>query len=182
MQVPNYPVSPKVIQAQKNTRKNTTIKGGSVPTPAALMRQSEVEKYMVAGLSATKIAALRKPNSKKALLGSYKTILKDIDIIRSRWMERDPEWLFRAKEARIEAVMRLKAQLVRQNILLTAIKNNTYETKDIAKALTYAESQLTLTITRIYEIESDLDPEQYVDARIQARINAKVEAAETTRN
>ena len=136
---------------------------------------------MVAGLTITKMASLKNDNG-KPLIGSYETIAKDVDVIRSRWLEKDTEWFHRAKLARVEAVERLKAQLLRQSLLVADIKNNQYDTKDLPRTLTYAESQLTTTITRIYEIESDLDPEQYVDERIKRRINAKVAAAENSGN
>ncbi len=180
-------------------------KGGKVTKDRTLQRQTKIEKLMTAGYSTTQILA-GKSDGKS--LGSERTIRKDIAIIRSRWLDQDPEWFHRARLARIEAVERLKAQLIRLNNLLLEIINGNYD-RDItiyqtskttkpdktiietsvpttfkskaerAKTLTYAESQLTTVITKMYEIDADFDPEQYLDRKIKEAVNYKIKKRET---
>ena len=173
-------------------RTSEKSKGGIVTSAAAILRQSHVERLMKMGYSLTRITST-KVNGKK--LGAVNTISKDMDIIRSRWLEQDPSWFHRARLARIEAVQRLTEQLVRMNELILQLKNGDYNNEikstkeggafvsesnaDLPRKLTYAESQLTTIISKIYEIDADFDPEQYIDQKIRESINHKVKAAET---
>jgi len=50
---------------------------------------------------------------------------------------------------------------------------------DLPKKLVYAESQLTTIISKIYEIDADFDPEQYLDKRIQESMEDKIEKGTT---
>ena len=146
-----------------------------------IARQVLVEKYMTAGMSLTQIATA-KVNGKK--LGTMKTITRDMDIIRSRWLDRDPEWFNRARLARIEAETRLTAQLVRLNklILNTQAGQQGNEVDDsFIRSMAILESRLTDVITKLYEINSDFDPEQYLDSKIKARYEAiKTETPSTS--
>lgn len=125
------------------------------------------------GYGVTKIASM-KINGKK--LGALDTISKDIKIINSRWLESDLEWFHRASIARIEAKQRLLEQMTRLGDLILKLKDN----KDNHKTLVYTESQLTTVITKIYEIDADFDPEQYVNKKIQESVDVKIKEAETT--
>ncbi len=166
--------------------------GGKVTAEQRVKRQIIVEKHMLAGYSLSYIAGI-KINGKK--LGNIGTISKDMNIIRSRWLNMDPEWFHRARTARIEAVNRLKQQLIRSNELVTEIKAGIYNAKtksnkddggddiiesntDLPTKLVYAESHQTTIINKIYEIDSDFDPEQFLDDKIKESIQAKIEHAE----
>lgn len=169
-------------------------RGGLVTKSQTLQRQDKIEKLLHAGYSLTQIASGKDENGKT--IGSITTIRKDIDIIRSRWLDMDPEWFHRARLARIDTVERLKAQLIRINKLILEITKGTYDNRiqsaeqggtfiaksngDRPKKLTYAESQLTVVIKAIYEIDADFDPEQYIDKKIAESINNKIKKAETT--
>ena len=169
------------------------IKGGKVTKTQSIERQSHVERLMRMGYSLTKISSVT-INGKK--LGEIHTISKDMDIIRSRWLDMDPEWFHRARLARIEAKERLIEQMTRLGDLIIQIKNGDYNSKiqstkengafiaesngDLPKKLVYAESQLTTVISKIYEIDSDFDPEQYLDKRIQESVNVKIKEATPT--
>ena len=85
-------------------------KGGRVTKTQSIERQSHVERLMRMGYSLTKISSVT-INGKK--LGHIDTISKDMDIIRSRWHDMDPEWFHRARLARIEDKERLIEQLNR---------------------------------------------------------------------
>lgn len=74
--------------------------------------------YFVTSIASTKI------NSKT--LGSIKTIIKDVNIISSSWLEMDPEWFHRARLARIEAKEILLEQLIRVSELITKIQNGDF--------------------------------------------------------
>ena len=169
-------------------------RGGSKTKTDNIDRQHKVEKLLVAGYSLSQIASEKIDGE---TLGSITTIRKDIDIIRSRWLDSDPEWFHRARLARIEAVERLKPQLIRLNKLIIEIQNGEFDQeiktskdKDGAfvvsvsgnrpKKLVYAESQLTAVIKAIYEIDADFDPEQYIDSKIQESVNHKIEEATPT--
>ncbi len=173
--------------------KQDSSKGGSVTKAKAIQRQSHVERLMRMGYSLTKISSVTINNEK---LGNIETISKDMDIIRSRWLDMDPEWFHRARLARIEAKERLIEQMTRLGDLIVKIKNGEYNNKiqstkeggafvaesngDLPKKLVYAESQLTTVISKIYEIDSDFDPEQYLDKRIQESVHVKIKEAATT--
>jgi len=161
-------------------------KGGRSTKSTAIQRQVHVERLMKMGYSLTKISSIT-INGKN--LGAEHTISKDIDIIRSRWLDKDPEWFHRARLARIEAKERLLEQMTRMGDLILKIKDGQYDevlkiidkqidhipTKEnVPKQLTYAESQLTTIISKLYEIDSDFDPEQYLDKRIQESIGNKI--------
>ena len=167
-------------------------KGGKVTKASIILRQSHVEKLMKMGYSLTRIASTQ-VNGKN--LGAIHTISNDMNIIRSRWLDMDPEWFHRARLARIEAKERLLEQLTRVTDLIIKLQNGDYNKEihsnkeggsfiiesnaDLPKKLIYAESQLTTIITRLYEIDSDFDPEQYLDQRIMESIENKIEKAET---
>lgn len=173
--------------------KTNHSKGGSVTKTETIQRQSQVERLMRMGYSLTKIAAVT-INDKK--LGEIHTISKDMDIIRSRWLDQDPEWFHRARLARIEAKDRLLEQLIRLNELIIELHNGNYNSKsyvtkdgdevtttdtfELPKKLTYTESQLTTVIKSIYEIDADFDPEQYLDKRIQESVHVKIKEATST--
>lgn len=74
--------------------------------------------YFVTSIASTKI------NSKT--LGSIKTIIKDVNIINSRWLEMDPKWFHHARLTRIEAKERLLEQLIRVSELITKIQNGDF--------------------------------------------------------
>ena len=147
---------------------------------------------MKMGYSVTRIATVKISGK---TLGSIKTITKDVNIIRNRWLEMDPEWFHRARLARIEAKERLLEQLTRVSDLILQLNNGDYNKEihsnrdggsfviesnaDLPKKLIYAESQLTTIISKLYEIDSDFDPEQYLDQRIMESIENKIEKAKT---
>jgi len=159
----------------KSTRRNNRVqstkesssKGGSVTLSDSIIRQSHVEKLMKMGFGVTRIAATI-INDKK--LGTPETISRDIDIIHSRWLDADLEWFHRSSLARIEAKERLLEQMVRLGKLILNLQNT-----DKEKTLVSAESQLTTVISKIYEIDADFDPEQYIDQRVQDALKNKIE-------
>jgi len=156
------------------------VKGGNVTKTQSIERQCHVERLMRMGYSLTKISSIPIDGKK---LGHIDTISKDMDIIRSRWLDKDPEWFHRARLARIEAKERLLEQMIRLGDLILDVMDGKYETspENKPKQLTYTESQLTTVISKIYEIDSDFDPEQYLDKRIQESVHVKIkEAAATT--
>ena len=180
--------------ARKQLETTGRNRGGQVTKTQTIQRQSQVERLMKMGYSLTRITAATKPNGKK--LGAIETISKDMDIIRSRWLDSDPEWFHRARLARIEAKERLLEQMVRLGDLILKIQNGVYNNSiksnkeedgafvtesngDLPKKLVYAEAQLTTVITKIYEIDADFDPEQYLDSKIQESIRNKIEKEET---
>lgn len=176
---------------RRKLSKSDNSKGGSKTKLDAIKRQQKVEQLMKSGYSETQIAAGNTKDGKS--LGTPATIRKDVNEIRSRWLEADPDWFHRARIARIEAVERLKPQLIRLNKLILEITKGDYDNKitstkeggafvaesngDRPKKLTYAESQLTAVIKAIYEIDADFDPEQYLDKKIQESIEHKVQEA-----
>ena len=183
-------------QAVKRTyKKKKEFKKYQPPTTEspAVKRQIIVEKYMLAGYSLTQILAVR--NKKGQTLGTINTIKGDMNLIRSRWLDLDPQWFHRTRLARILAVNRLTEQLVRISQLIAEIRAGEYNNKiksnedggafvsesngELPKKLVYAESQLTNIIKAIYEIDSDFDPEQFIDSRIRESIVDKIKVAET---
>lgn len=168
-------------------------KRGRTTKAQSSQRQVHVERLMKMGYSLTKIANTIEDGKK---LGNIDTISKDMDIIRSRWLDQDPEWFHRARLARIEAKDRLIEQLVRLNDLIIKLLEGEFNNKEVVtkegvetisiqdelpRKLTYTESQLTTVISKIYEIDADFDPEQYLDQKIMESIENKVkEAAPTT--
>ena len=74
-------------------------KGGKVTKSDSIVRQSHVERLMKMGYSLTQISSF-KINGK--ILGAINTISKDMNIIRSRWLEMDPQWFHRARLASIK--------------------------------------------------------------------------------
>lgn len=143
---------------------------------------------MLAGFSLSQIASAKADGRK---IGAIETVSRDMDIIRSRWLDKDPEWFHRARLARIQATEALKAQMVRLNTLILEILDGQYDTitkntkdgieqietvEERPKKLVYAESQLTTIISKLYEIDADFDPEQYLDARIAEGMKHEFEA------
>ena len=141
--------------------KSDSKRGGTATKITTAERRADVEKYMTAGFSATQILAVRK---NKRSIGTPATIKKDMNEIRSRWLDMDTGWFNRARIARIEASTRFKAQIVRLNLAILEIQKS--DDPDRLKKLTYAESQLTTVISRLYEVESDMDPEQELDKKM----------------
>jgi len=158
----------------KKISKKDSSKGGSVTKLDSLNRQIIVERLMKKGYSLMRIYGA-KVNGER--LGGLETLSKDINKIRSRWLDKDPAWFHRARIARIEAVQRLTDQLVRLNDDILEIEKGTYDIKnksDRMKMLPAIESQLTVVISKIYEIDADFDPEQYLDKRIVEAVNNKI--------
>ena len=145
-------------------------KGGSITKTDSIKRQANVERLMRMGLGVTNIAS-RIVDGKK--LGTYDTISKDIEIIRSRWLKNDIPYFHRASVARIEAKERLLEQMVRIGGYILKLISN--KKKNDAKTIIYAESLLTTVISRIYEVDADLDPEQYLDQKIQNALKNKIQ-------
>lgn len=184
-----------VTTSEKNKRglnKENQSKGGSVTKTQILQRQAHVERLMRMGYTLTRIVATT-VNDKK--LGSSNVLSNDMKLIQSRWLEADPGWMIRANLARIEAKNRLLEQLIRLGDLILEIKAGTYNTQiktnkkggsftieanaDLPKKLVYAESQLTTVISKIYEIDADFDPEQYLDKKIEESLHDKIKERKT---
>ncbi len=147
-------------------------RGGQATKTHNLQRQVHVEKFMRMGFGVTKIASM-KINGRK--LGALDTITKDIKIITSRWLEGDLEWFHRASVARIKATHRFEEQMVRLGDSILKLKKGKVDYKTLA----YTESQLTTVLAKIYDTESDFDPEQYVNKKIQESVDVKIKKAET---
>jgi len=185
------------IQSQNNNKQQLTSKskGGRAKYVDVVDRQLQVELLLKKGYGLSEIASI-KINNKK--LGAIDTIKKDIIIIKSRWLDSDLNWFHRSRVARIEAKQRLIEVLKKQNQDIERIENGEYDSAEKiviingestalsysvkdqrTKKLTYAYSQLCLTITKIYEIDSDFDPEQYIDKKIMESIDEKISESQT---
>lgn len=184
------------IQSQNNKQQLTSkSKGGRARYVDVVDRQLQVELLLKKGYGLSEIAST-KINNKK--LGAIDTIKKDIIIIKSRWLDSDLNWFHRSRVARIEAKQRLIEVLKKQNQDIERIENGEYDSAEKiiiingeatalsysvkdqrTKKLTYAYSQLNLTIAKIYEIDSDFDPEQYIDKKIMESIDEKISESQT---
>jgi len=185
------------IQSQNNNKQQLTSKskGGRSKYVDVVDRQLQVELLLKKGYGLSEIAST-KINNKK--LGAIDTIKKDIIIIKSRWLDSDLNWFHRSRVARIEAKQRLIEVLKKQNEDIERIENGEYDSAEKiiiikgeattlsysvqdqrTKKLTYAYSQLLLTIAKIYEIDSDFDPEQYIDKKIMESIDEKISESKT---
>lgn len=170
--------------------KKSLSNGGKKGILDKIERQIIVEKSMLAGYTDTQIYNLEQNGER---IGTINTITNDINEIRSRWLEMDPEWFNRARLARIEAEKALMSQLQRLNELITKLLDGEYDNSVSSNEedgssdatsndsrpskLVYAEAQLTTVISKLYDIRSDFDPEQYLDERIKESMNAKIEKA-----
>lgn len=167
-------------------------KGGAVTKAATLERQQVVEQLMLEGDT---IAEISNYSHKGKKLGAENTISKDMDIVRSKWLESDPTWFHRARIARIEAKNRLLMIFKKQMNLIKDLESGDYDIKAVwtkegqvdletkenrGNLLTRAYDSVTKTIAKIYEIDSDFDPEQYIDMKIQESIKDKITVTETT--
>jgi|APSaa5957512535_1039671.scaffolds.fasta_scaffold97573_1 hypothetical protein len=174
----------KQVQSSKGLSKEAKSKGGQVTKTDRIVRQVHVEKLMKMGYSLTRISAA-KLNGKK--LGNEETIKKDMNIIRSRWLDQDPDWFHRARLARIESKERLLEQMIRLGDLILEIQHGKYDYNskgeptegERPRKLVQTESQLTLVISKIYEIDADFDPEQYLDKRIAEAMEDKIKEGKT---
>lgn len=183
------------IQSQNKQQLTSKSKGGRARYVDVVDRQLQVELLLKKGYGLSEIAST-KINNKK--LGAIDTIKKDIIIIKSRWLDSDLNWFHRSRVARIEAKQRLIEVLKKQNQDIERIENGEYDNAEKiiiikgeatplsysvkdqrTKKLTYAYSQLTLTIAKIYEIDSDFDPEQYIDKKIMESIDEKISESQT---
>jgi hypothetical protein len=119
-------------------------------------RKTLVQELILKGLKPLEIANLGVAN--------YKTILNDIRDIQTSWLDLDPEWLNRARLARIKSEMMYETQLKRLFAYL--------ENEDLSyKEKLYVEGLIQTVITKLEEKSAKLDPEQYLQQRIRERIN-----------
>jgi hypothetical protein len=129
-------------------------------------RKTLVQELMLKGLKPLEMANLGVAN--------YKTILNDIRDIQTSWLDLDPEWLNRARLARIQSEKMYQTQLKR---LFAYLENEdlTYKEK------LYVEGLVQNVITKLEEKSSKLDPEQYLQQRIRERVNFERKRLEETR-
>ena len=122
-------------------------------------RQVYVEQMMIQGLSPIAMSQLRDDNNK--VIASYETILKDVEFIHSQWMTNDPEWMTRVSAARVKATKRLEDIQLKLNAFLQR-SDDDVSVKEKMGLL----ALLQTNTGKVYDIESDFDPEQYINARI----------------
>ena len=129
-------------------------------------RKTLIQELMLKGLKPLEIANLGVAN--------YKTVLNDIRDIQTSWLDLDPEWLNRARLARIQSEKMYQTQLKR---LFTYLENEdlTYKEK------LYVEGLIQTVITKLEEKSAKLDPEQYLQSKIRERINVERKRLEETR-
>ena len=129
-------------------------------------RKTLVQELILKGLKPMEIANLGVAN--------YKTILNDIRDIQTSWLDLDPEWLNRARLARIKSEKMYETQLKRLFAYL--------ENEDLSyKEKLYVEGLIQTVITKPEEKSAKLDPEQYLQSRIRERINNERERLEKNR-
>lgn len=126
---------------------------------ATIRRQVFVEQMMIEGLSPIAMANLK--DSAGKTIGSYDTILNDVKEIQTRWMLADPKWEHRMHVARIEATQRLLAIQIKLNTYLQ-YDDDTVSIKEKMGIL----QQLNHNTLKLYEVQSDFDPEQYIEHKI----------------
>lgn len=129
-------------------------------------RKTLVQELMLKGLKPLEMANLG--------IANYKTILNDIRDIQTSWLDLDPEWLNRARLARIKSEKMYETQLKRLFAYL--------ENEDLSyKEKLYVEGLIQTVITKLEEKSAKLDPEQYLQQRIRERINFERERLEKDR-
>ena len=129
-------------------------------------RKTLVQELILKGLKPMEIANLGVANNK--------TILNDIRDIQTSWLDLDPEWLNRARLARIKSEKMYETQLKRLFAYL--------ENEDLSyKEKLYVEGLIQTVITKLEEKSAKLDPEQYLQSRIRERINNERERLEKNR-
>jgi len=129
-------------------------------------RKTLVQELILKGLKPMEIANLGVAN--------YKTILNDIRDIQTSWLDLDPEWLNRARLARIKSEKMYETQLKRLFAYL--------ENEDLSyKEKLFVEGLIQTVITKLEEKSAKLDPEQYLQSRIRERINNERERLEKNR-
>tara|TARA_Y100001951_G_scaffold92631_1_gene87557 strand:+ start:140 stop:688 length:549 start_codon:yes stop_codon:yes gene_type:complete len=129
-------------------------------------RKTLVQELMLKGLKPLEIANLGVAN--------YKTILNDIRDIQTSWLDLDPEWLNRARLARITSEKMYETQLKR---LFTYLENEDLSYKEKL----YVEGLIQNVITKLEEKSSKLDPEQYLQQRIKERLTFERKRLEEAR-
>ena len=153
------------VESSQATPSHDSPKRGRKTLVEKNKRQTLVQELMLKGLKPLEIANLGVAN--------YKTILNDIRDIQTSWLDLDPEWLNRARIARIQSEKMYQTQLKR---LFAYLENEdlTYKEK------LYVEGLVQNVITKLEEKSSKLDPEQYLQQRIRERVNFERKRLEET--
>lgn len=126
---------------------------------ATARRHVHVEQMMIQGLGA--IAMSQMKDSKGKTIASYATLLEDIKFIHTQWLVQDPEWMIRVQAARVIASKRLLDIQMKLNDYLQR-DDDSVSVKEKMGIL----QQLTANTKQLYEIETDFDPEQYMNQLI----------------
>ena len=142
-----------------------TIKRGRKTLVENNKRKTLIQELMLKGLKPLEMANLGVAN--------YKTILNDIRDIQTSWLDLDPEWLNRARLARITSEKMYETQLKR---LFTYLENEDLSYKEKL----YVEGLIQNVITKLEEKSSKLDPEQYLQQRIKERLTFERQRLEKT--
>ena len=153
-------------EATPSDVKPSNVKRGRKTLVENNKRKTLIQELMLKGLKPLEMAQLGVAN--------YKTILNDIRDIQTSWLDLDPEWLNRARLARIKSEKMYETQLKR---LFAYLENEdlTYKEK------LYVEGLVQNVITKLEEKSSKLDPEQYLQQRIRERVNFERKRLEETR-
>ena len=153
-------------EATPSDVKPSNVKRGRKTLVENNKRKTLIQELMLKGLKPVEMAQLGVAN--------YKTILNDIRDIQTSWLDLDPEWLNRARLARIKSEKMYETQLKR---LFAYLENEdlTYKEK------LYVEGLVQNVITKLEEKSSKLDPEQYLQQRIRERVNFERKRLEETR-
>ncbi len=125
-------------------------------------RQVYVEQMMIQGLTPLAMAHLK--DSAGKVIASYETIMKDVKFIQTQWMLQDPEWMTRVNAARLIAKARLLDIQTKINDYLQR-DDDTVSVKEKAGFL----QLLQANTVKLYDVESDFDPEQYVNHLIMEK-------------
>lgn len=147
------------VEATKNTKIKT------------VRRQVFVEQMMIQGL--TPIAMSQLKDSAGKTIGTYDTILNDVKFVQTQWMLQDPEWMTRVNAARLIASKRLLDIQIRINDYLQR-DDDTVSVKEKAGFL----QLLQANTVKLYDVESDFDPEQYVNHLIMEKAEREREEKE----
>lgn len=153
-------------EATPSDVKPSNVKRGRKTLVENNKRKTLIQELMLKGLKPLEMAQLGVAN--------YKTILNDIRDIQTSWLDLDPEWLNRARLARIKSEKMYETQLKR---LFAYLENEdlTYKEK------LYVEGLVQNVITKLEEKSSKLDPEQYLQQRIRERVNFERKRLEEAR-
>jgi hypothetical protein len=139
---------------------------------ATVKRQVYVEQMMIQGLSPVAMSQLR--DDKGKVLATYDTIVKDVAFIHTQWMNNDPEWMHRVHVARVKATMRLQDIQLKLNEFMQRSDDDVSVKEKMGLLALIMQNTM-----KLYEVEADLDPEQYLNQMITDNANRERDKKES---